>query len=318
MNVPPATTRLAPSPTGALHLGNARTFLITWALARQQKMRIILRMEDLDGPRVKTGADAMAIQDLTWLGMNWDNKDVRYQRADLSRYEAAMRHLEKAGQVYPCACTRKEILEAQSAPHASDHELRYPGTCRCRLGSTPFAVRENGADSWRLIAPDRDVPIQDCFAGQHTFNIQHSVGDMVVWTKAGLPSYQLAVVVDDFDQGVTDVIRGDDLLDSAARQTLIYQALGYGRVPRWHHLPLVLGSDGKRLAKRHGDTRVAWYREHGVSPEKVIGLIAYWSGAQASRAPMSAIDFVKQLDMNKLSKLPCTFTSEDHQWLISS
>jgi glutamyl-tRNA synthetase len=314
---PTLTTRLAPSPTGALHLGNARTFLITWAMARKAGMRIILRMEDLDGPRIKTGADAQAISDLTWLGINWDNTDIRYQRADLSRYIHAMKTLASKRLVYPCACTRKEIQSAQSAPHASDHELRYPGTCRCRLGTLAFTGQEPGTDNWRMIVPDEPVAVDDAFAGMHTFNIQHSVGDMIVWTKAGLPSYQLAVVVDDFDQGVTDVIRGDDLLDSGARQTLIYQALGLGRVPRWHHLPLVLGPDGKRLAKRHGDTRVAWYREQGVSAEKVIGLIAWWSGAQPGRAPMSAIDFADRFDIQKLSRTPCTFTPEDHQWLLS-
>jgi glutamyl-tRNA synthetase len=312
------TTRLAPSPTGAFHLGNARTFLITWAIARRQNWRIILRMEDLDGPRIKTGADKQAIADLSWLGIDWDTtpSDIRYQRADLTRYIQAMRALDAQRRIYPCACTRKEIQAAQSAPHATDHELRYPGTCRCRLGQIPFEPRENSPDSWRITLPDRDITIQDAFAGTHTFNIQQSVGDMVLWTKAALPSYQLAVVVDDFDQGVTDVIRGDDLLDSAARQTLLYEALGLTPIPRWHHLPLVLGPDGKRLAKRHGDTRVAWYRDQGVPPEKIIGLIAFWSGAQSTRASMSALDFLQRFDIGSLNPEPCTFTPEDHQWLL--
>ncbi len=372
------TTRLAPSPTGALHLGNARTFLITWAIARQNNWRIILRMEDLDGPRIKTGADQQAITDLTWLGINWDTPQppepaIRYQRADLTRYIQAMQSLDAQKRIYPCACTRKEIQSAQSAPHATDHELRYPGTCRCRLGSIPFdysdvpapalpgdrvagelrdgatqnrhmPLESPSADplppghpatrqpdnpgtqtsttsaanlNWRITLPDRDIPIHDAFAGHHTFNIQRSVGDMVLWTKANLPSYQLAVVVDDFDQGVTDVIRGDDLLDSAARQTLLYEALGLNPIPRWHHLPLVLGPDGKRLAKRHGDTRVAWYRDQGVPPEKIIGLIAFWSGAQSTPAPMSALNFLRAFDISTLPHAPATFTLEDHQWLLS-
>ncbi|MEX0775248.1 MAG: tRNA glutamyl-Q(34) synthetase GluQRS [Phycisphaeraceae bacterium] len=322
----PRTTRLAPSPTGALHLGNARTFMINWALARQQGWRIVLRIEDLDSPRVKAGADRQAIDDLTWLGTDWDppgppGSPPRYQLADLSPYRQALASLCQRGLTYPCRCTRKEIEQAQSAPHEDDHELRYPGTCRPRTGDSVNALGDamltpEQATATRLIVPDQDITFDDQLHGLQVVNVQRQVGDFIVATKAGLPAYQLAVVVDDARQHVTDVVRGDDLLPSTARQILLYRLLDLGPPPRYWHLPLVLGSDAKRLAKRHGDTRLAWYREQGVPVERVIGLLAHWCGIGGTLTALSPREFLQRFDLGRLPITPVTFTQQEHDWLL--
>lgn len=307
-NNPQRVTRLAPSPTGALHLGNARTFLINWAMARQNGWQVVLRIEDLDSPRVKANADQQAVDDLRWLGMDWD---VQYphQTSNLVPYKDALDKLAKNGRTYFCTCTRSEIVSAQSAPHGDEHELRYPGSCR-DLNRPDGAVR--------VCVPDKDVSFTDELLGPKCMNVQQQVGDFVICTKQHLPSYQLAVVVDDARQGVTDVVRGDDLLRSAARQKVLYQMLDIAPLlPRYWHLPLVVGEDGRRLAKRHGDTRVAMYREAGVRAQRVIGLLAYWSGLQATREEMAASEFAAALSINTLPRGQTVFTQEDHQWLMN-
>jgi glutamyl-tRNA synthetase len=167
-----------------------------------------------------------------------------------------------------------------------------------------------------MVEPE-EILIDDGFAGTSRHDPQGEVGDFVVWTKRGAPAYQLAVVVDDSRQGVTDVVRGDDLLPSAARQRLLYRALGV-ESPRWWHLPLVLGSDGRRLAKRHGDTRIASYRRDGVSPERIIALIAEWCGLGRRADSMSSDLFRAMIDLKRLPRAPVTFTQEDHEWLLAS
>ncbi len=309
-------TRLAPSPTGALHLGNARTFVANWVLARQRGWRILMRIEDLDGPRLKPGADQMAIDDLAWLGLDWDN-DPSYQRHNLSLYHEALAALDRQQLTYACTCTRREIEAAQSAPHGDQHELRYPGTCRDRPAGAAVASPA-GSTALRLRVPDESVAFTDAFAGPQSFNPQQTVGDFVVATKQSLPAYQLAVVVDDHRQGVTDVVRGDDLLRSTARQLLLYRTLGYAPQPTHWHLPLVLGRDGRRLAKRHGDTRLAHYREHGVPPERVLGLLAHWCGILDHPAPLSLHEFQDGFRLDNLSRQPVTMTAEDDAWLLDT
>jgi len=315
----PRATRLAPSPTGALHLGNARTFLVNWALARQCGWDVIMRMEDLDGPRVKQGAAQQALDVLAWLGLDWDG-EVSYQSADLSPYHAALEKLRGQGSIYHCRCSRKEIAAAQSAPHEGG-ELRYPGTCRpdeadhrAASDDEPALLAED-AVAWRLRAADEAVTFEDAVVGSRSVNVQRQAGDFIVATKAGLPSYQLAVVVDDARQGVTDIVRGDDLINSTARQMLLYRALGLGEPPRYYHLPLVLGSDGRRLAKRHGDTRLSRYREAGVPAERIVGLIAFWSGVVDEPEAMSADEFRERFDLTALPREPITFTEEQAEWL---
>lgn len=306
------TTRLAPSPTGALHLGNARTFLLNWALARTRGWRIILRVEDLDTPRVKAGAIEETVAILRWLGIDWDEGPV-VQSEDIGPHREAMRRLAEAGLAYPCRLTRREIEAAASAPHAGEHELRFPPELRPLLRARRFEREET---NWRLAVPDREISFCDGFLGLQRLNPSRTVGDFVVWTRRGQPSYQLAVVVDDARQGVTQVVRGADLLDSAARQMLLYEALGLGPPPAYTHLPLVVGLDGRRLAKRHGDTRLSAYREAGVSPERIIGLLGWWCGIGGETPePMDAESFRARLDLCTMPGGDVVFRQEDDRWL---
>jgi glutamyl-tRNA synthetase len=311
-------TRLAPSPTGALHLGNARTFLVNWALARQRGWRIVLRIEDIDGPRVNAGATADAIDVLQWLGLDWDEGPY-YQRSDLAPYRAALERLAAQGDIYPCRCTRREIEAASlSAPHGDEHELRYPGTCRPpEPAPVDFTQLNAEGVAWRFRAPDGPTTFDDQFAGRHTHNIQDTSGDFLVATKEGLPSYQLAVVVDDARQGIDRVLRGDDLLASTHRQLLLQERLGLRPTPEYFHVPLVVGEDGRRLAKRHGDSRISHYRARGVSAERVIGLLAEWCGL-GQRRQMSAANFVQAFQLQRLSDKPVVFTPADDVWLLAA
>lgn len=327
--LPPPTpsTRLAPSPTGALHLGNARTFLITWAVARRRGWRLLLRIENLDTPRVKPGAAAGIIQTLRWLGIDWDDDPpVLVQSDDLAPYRTAMRSLAERALVYPCTLSRAEIEAAASAPQEGSHETPYPDSLRPALRPLDFDAPNTGDSNWRFATPRGAVAFRDEFAGAQSIDPSRTVGDFVVWTKRGQPSYQLAVVVDDHRQGVTNVIRGDDLLDSAARQLLLYRALGYSErwpgEPSYTHLPLVVGSDGLRLAKRHGDSRIDAYRARGVPAEAVIGLIASWScprrpGDADQPALTSTSEFKDRFDLATMSRGPVVFTPEDERWLLS-
>jgi glutamyl-tRNA synthetase len=223
-----------------------------------------------------------------------------------------MRILTDARQAYACELTRKEILAAASAPQEQGVELRFPAQLRSTQPSDFQFSREDA--NYRFVVCDESIAINDEFAGPHTFNPAAEIGDFVVWTKTGVPAYQLAVVVDDARQHVTDVVRGDDLLPSAARQTLVYRALNL-TPPKWWHLPLVLGPDGRRLAKRHGDTHLETYRAADVKPERIIGLLAFWCNAIDKRTEISIADFLQAFRIDTLSHRPVTFSQDDHAWL---
>ena len=340
------TTRLAPSPTGALHLGNARTFVVNWIMARQRGWRILLRIEDLDGPRIKRGADRQAVADLQWLGLDWDEESSRQStRAEI--YRAAAYRLLEAGRAYPCICTRSEIAQAASAPHAEDGAAVYPGTCFGRFADMA-AARALGErePAVRFHVPAETFEFEDGFCGRRRFDLARELGDFVIFKGDGTAAYQLAVVIDDAETGVTDIVRGDDLIDSTPRQILLYQALGLaedstipvawasspwgrysgtspmpgttfvpsaGRLPAYWHLPLVVGTDGKRLAKRHGDTRISHYREQGVRPERMLGLLARWCGIVAEE--ISLREFTERFDVRNMSNERIVFTPEDDRWL---
>ncbi len=317
----PRRTRLAPSPTGALHLGNALTFLLNWAGARARGWSILLRIEDLDTPRVKPGAIDETIDILRWLGLDFDEGPV-IQSDDLEPYREAMRTLASRGLVYPCELSRSEIEAAASAPQEGVYETRYPASLRPAERPTAFD-REDV--NWRLVVPEGAVAFTDLAQGEQSIDPSQSVGDFVVWTKRAQPSYQLAVVVDDARHGVTEVMRGSDLLDSAARQILLYRAMGLQHaIPAYTHTALVRGPDGKRLAKRHGDTRLAEYRRRGVPPERLIGLLASWADPERFGPlgmPRSASEFLDVWSANGRCKLPIadiTFTPEDERWLLDA
>lgn len=304
-------TRLAPSPTGALHLGNARTFLVNWWMARQRGWRIVLRIEDLDGPRVKAGADRAAMDDLRWLGIDWDEGPI-YQSSRSAIYTAAAERLLAAGRAYPCICTRREVELAASAPHAEDGAAVYSGACRGRFDTVEAARAHAGREpAIRFAVSDEAVEFTDGFRGRTSINPARELGDFVILKADGTAAYQLAVVIDDAEIGVTDVVRGDDLIDSTPRQILLYDALGMReRAPAYWHLPLVVGADGRRLAKRHGDTRLAHYRERGVPAERVVGLLARWSGIDAPDE-VSAAELVSRFDLGRMPNEQVIFTAAD-------
>jgi glutamyl-tRNA synthetase len=291
-------------------------------------MELLLRIEDLDGPRVKPGAAEQLVNTLAWLGIDHDGAQT-VQSHELDPYRNAMRALADKRLVYRCDLSRTQIEQAVTAPHAGEHEIRFPPELRPN-GPGPPTGPGNGPDSafatrwafteehtnYRLCVSEETITIEDEIAGPVKMCPFHQVGDFVVWTKRGVPAYQLAVVVDDARQGVTHVIRGDDLLPSAGRQTLLYRALGW-EPPTWMHLPLVLGPDGRRLAKRHGDTRVAHYQQLGVPAQRIVGLLAYWSGAAPARTEMSAVDFLARFSIDTLPRCPITFTQDDNAWLLS-
>ena len=299
--------RLAPSPTGAQHVGNARTYLIAWVSARTQGGRVLLRMEDIDSPRIKPGAAEQVLDDLHWLGLDWDEgPTIQTQRLPL--YEQALLTLQRQELVYPCTCTRLDVERAASAPHQEHEEPIYPGTCADRraadaaaLGDRPFA--------WRLRVPDEAITVHDGYRGPTTLNLCTIGGDFVVWKSAGTPAYRLAVVVDDALMDVTEVVRGEDLLSSTPRQLLLYRALGYAP-PRFIHVPLVVGPDGRRLAKRHGDTRLASLRAAGVKPAALIGLLAWSCGWLPRIESISVEELLPRFRLDSIPPQPFVLKSQ--------
>lgn len=315
---PTGTTRLAPSPTGALHLGNARTFLLNWLLARQNGWRILFRMEDIDSPRVRADAAHEAIEDLKWLGIDWDEGPI-YQSQQISHYQSAAKNLLQGGWAYPCVCTRSEIESAASAPHASDGASVYPGTCRGKYATDSDAKSQTGRNpAIRFLLPSSRFSFVDGFQGEVTIDTA-TLGDFPILKGDGTPAYQLACALDDAESGVTHVVRGDDLIDSVPRQIMIMRALGLGhRVPHYIHLPLVLGPDGRRLAKRHGDTRLSSYRAAGTSPHQILVLLAQWSGIMQLPTTLNqAADLIPHFDLRNVSRNKIYFTTEDHKRLTS-
>lgn len=295
MAAPAACSRIAPSPTGPLHLGNACTFLVNWALARRMGWALVLRIEDLDADRTAAGADADVAGILEWIGIRCDGEPVR-QRDRLPRYEDAMARLAAAGLVYESPHSRAEVREAAaalSAPHAGDARHAFPRTLRpADAAAWRFARRDV---NHRFRVDDGAEPVHDEVCGDRPFEPARDEGDFIVWTKAGWPAYQLAVTVDDIAQGVTDVVRGDDLLPSAALQQRVHRALG-AQPPRWWHLPLVVDAGGQRMAKRRGSAGLASLREAGVDPARIVGLVAWWIGAQPAPEPLDAARFPALVD----------------------
>jgi glutamyl-tRNA synthetase len=301
--VTPPRGRFAPSPTGRLHLGNARSALLGWLDVRARGGELLLRLEDLDPDRCRPEAAQGLVEDLAWLGLDFDGPLWRQsERADA--YREALGRLEAAGRVYPCWCSRAEVARAASAPHAGEEGPVYPGTCRQaprpRPGRTP---------ALRFAVAPGEVAFVDRVRGPCRQDVARAVGDFVVRRADGVASYQLAVVVDDAASGVTEVLRGDDLLGSTARQLQVYQALGLP-APAHAHVPLLVEPDGTRLAKRDGALTLASLRARGVRPEAVVGWLAGLSGLGDGR-PVAARELVPGFDLARVARAPAVVRPED-------
>jgi glutamyl-tRNA synthetase len=290
-----------------LHLGNARTFLWTWLDVRARDGTLLLRIEDIDGPRVRAEAIDQTLEDLCWLGLDWDGPVTR-QSERLATYEEHVDALVAQGLAYPCVCTRKEVEDASSAPHEDWMDSApYPGTCRGRFATRAEAMAATGREPAVRFRIDVDaVPFDDRFRGTESGRI---AGDFVIQKRDRGPAYQLAVVVDDHLQGVTEVVRGDDLVASTPRQILLYRAFGW-EPPRFAHVPLVVGPDGRRLAKRHGDTSLRTLRERGFSAADVVGAFAADAGLVEPGTRVEARELVPDFRLNRLPKARLV-TSED-------
>lgn len=308
--------RLAPSPTGAQHLGNARTFLLAFWSARRSNGDLALRIEDIDSPRVKPWAMDQAIEDLRWLGIDWDEGPmIQTQRVEI--YQRALQKLITTDRVYPCTCSRKDIAAAASAPHESRFRGEgpvYPGTCAHWRNGDP--IPEDGTYCWRFRTGDQQIQFCDLVVGKQCCVPAKELGDFPVTQKVGSPSYQLVVVVDDAATGVTEVVRGDDLVASTFRQIELFEALNL-TVPTFAHVPLVTGPDGRRLAKRHGDTRLSSFREQGVAPESIVGWAAHTAGLIETEQPMSASEVIELFHWEKLNPSEIMVDHETtDRWLV--
>jgi glutamyl-tRNA synthetase len=270
--------RLAPSPTGYLHLGHARTFLIAAERARQANGTLILRNEDLDHDRCRPEfADAM-LEDLRWLGIEWQEGPdcggphapyLQSRRRDF--YLAVWKQLRDHGFIYPCTCSRKDLAQSPTAPNDSDDEPIYPGNCRARTDARNFETP--AGVNWRFRVPDsEEITFVDQHLGPQKYVAGHDFGDFVVWRRDDVPAYQLAVIADDHAMEITEVVRGADLLKSTARQLLIYRALEL-ESPQFYHCDLVRDENGVRLAKRHDALSIKKLRETGMSAEEVRNLV---------------------------------------------
>jgi glutamyl-tRNA synthetase len=289
--MPTSDGRFAPSPTGTLHLGNLRTALLAWLFARSAGARFLMRMEDLDRGRVRPGYEEQQLADLSRLGLDWDGPVTR-QSDRVELHAGAIAKLDADGLLYPCWCTRAEIREAASAPHGEQAEGAYPGTCRELTGAERAERERSGRPpALRLRAGGERVEFHDRLLGPRA----GVVDDFVVRRGDGVPAYNLAVVVDDAEQGIGEVVRGADLADSTPRQLLLARLLGLPE-PRHAHVPLMLGPDGERLAKRHGAVTLAERESLGETPARVVAALADSAGLPVPAAEAAPAELLAGFD----------------------
>ncbi len=298
----PHTGRFAPSPTGPLHLGNAWAALLGWLWARSEGGQFALRIEDLDAARCRAAWVDLLRRDLDWLGLSFDGPVV-FQSQRGEAYQQALEQLASQGRVYACFCTRAEVARAATAPHgAADDGPVYPRTCSGLEAADVRLRSRTRTPALRFRVAPGTVRFVDAVHGPIVQDVEATVGDFVVRRNDGVPSYQLAVVVDDAALGVTHVLRGDDLLGSAPRQIQLQRALGFP-LPTYAHVPLLLGPDGKRLAKRAGPPTLTEMREARLPPERLVGLLGGWAGLSDGR-PLPAAALVAHFSLARLGRSP--------------
>lgn len=288
--------RFAPSPSGRMHLGNVFSAMLAWLSIRSCGGRLVLRIEDLDPDRCRPEYADTLKRDLEWLGLTWYTEQTPQSRRS-EAYREMFSRLEERGLIYPCYCSRTE-LHAASAPHASDGTVLYAGTCR-NLTPSERAARTK-APCWRVRVPDEDVSFTDGVQGEYTQNLAHGCGDFILRRADGVYAYQLAVVTDDAEAGVTQVVRGSDLLSSTPRQIWLQRQLGFPK-PDYYHVPLLVAPDGRRLSKRERDLDMGALRERYV-PETLLGLLAHACGLLSHSEAVRADELAKEFSWRMVRK----------------
>ncbi len=298
--------RFAPSPSGRMHLGNIFCALLAWLSARSQNGSMLLRIEDLDTSRCTEEKARILMDDLLWLGLDWDSGAAPggpagkfYQSRRSEIYKSFFDKLSAQDLIYPCFCTRSE-LHAASAPHASDGHFVYPGTCRVLTQQQRQNKLQRQKCAWRIKTPDETISFDDRHYGRQSLNLAREWGDFIVRRSDGIYAYQLAVTIDDALMGVTEVIRGRDLLSSTAPQMYLYSLLGF-KPPQFGHLPLLTAADGRRLAKRDLDLDMGALRQN-YSPEEVTGKLAFMAGLLPKAEPVKPVELVPLFDWQKIPK----------------
>lgn len=303
--------RLAPSPTGYIHLGNAWAFLLAWLAARASSGEVVLRIEDIDPQRSRPEYTAALIEDLTWLGLDWDYGPDKPEPAGGSmgpfeqsrrgqQYAAAIAHIEAAGLTYPCFCTRKELRSMAGAPHVDDAGAPYPGTCRSLNQAQRQALLESGRrPCLRLRCPDGPVNFTDTVFGPQSLTLADCGGDFALRRSDGVIAYQLAVAVDDALMGINQVVRGRDILISTPRQIALLKLLGYG-APAYAHVPLLLDDEGERLAKRHQSLALRNLRQLGADPRRITGLLGALAGCNPGGNAASPAELIPFFSLSRL------------------
>lgn len=295
--------RFAPTPSGRMHLGNLLSALLAWLDVRSAGGKLVLRIEDLDTQRTSWSFAHQLMDDLRWLGLDWDEGGLEpaYQQSCRTAfYEEAFRALEQKGLIYPCYCTRTQRMAA-SAPHRDDGAVVYSGKCFHLAAAEREALERQGrCPAWRVRCPDLTVTLEDGNCGTYTENLARDCGDFIVRRSDGVFAYQLAVVVDDALMGVNHVVRGRDLLCSAPRQAWLHRVLGY-EPPEFFHTPLLLAPDGRRLAKRDHDLDMGALRER-YAPEELVGLLAWYAGLLDRREKVTAKELIPRFSWAKVLK----------------
>ena len=289
-----AVGRFAPTPSGRMHLGNVFAGLLAWLSVRSKDGEMVLRMEDLDTQRTSADFAQVLREDLLWLGLDYD-RETPPQSLRTEAYDEAFRILEEKGLIYPCYCTRSQ-LHSVNAPHLSDGTYVYPGTCRHLTADQREAF--NRKPAWRVTVPEKVWSFTDRVQGPYALDLSRECGDMVVRRADGIYVYQLAVTVDDGAAGVTEVTRGMDLLSSAPRQMYLQELLGLPH-PEYAHVPMLLAPDGRRLSKRDKDLDLGELRRR-VTPEQLIGTLAYAAGIIERLEPVSAAELAKEFTWEKV------------------
>ena len=291
--------RFAPTPSGRMHLGNVLSGLLAWLSARSRGGEMLLRIEDLDTLRCSAENAALVREDLRWLGLDWDyEQPPQSTRSDY--YEEILARLAEAGEVYPCWCTRGDLKNAPNAPHASDGHPIYPGTCRALSAAERAAKMAKKAPLWRLRVPEESLSFVDGHYGRYEEDLERECGDFILRRADGVFAYQLAVTADDIAAGVTQVVRGRDLLSSTPRQLYIYHLLG-AAPPRYWHAPLLTAPDGRRLSKRDKDLDLGLLRERFTASE-LIGRLGHAAGLLDRPEPCTPKDLIPLFDWKKIPK----------------